>query len=175
MPPNCLPKGYDYERDGGHMSEVLGTPTLIKGGLAVDDRGVLRFVNDFNPQDAGVKRFYQVQNHASGFVRAWHGHTKGSKFVYCVQGSAIVLATQLPAIGIPGEDIDAKYVSRTMLSSTCPSMLVIPPNYYNGFKTLGENTILVFFTTTTMEEDKTDDFRLDWDRFGKKIWEVKYR
>ena len=33
----------------------MNKPTLIEGGLAVDDRGEVRFVNEFNFE--GVKRF----------------------------------------------------------------------------------------------------------------------
>lgn len=157
------------------MNEPIGTPNMIMGGQAVDDRGVLRFVNAFSPLDAGIKRFYQVENHRAGFIRAWHGHMKGSKFVYCPRGAALVLATQIPAIGLPGEDIDEEFVHKTVLSSDRPGVLIIPPSYYNGFKTLTDDTILLFFTNTTMEEDKTDDLRLDWDRFGRKIWEENYR
>ena len=152
---------------------ILGTPMMIKGGLATDDRGVLRFVNDFSPLDAGIKRFYQVQNHRAGFIRAWHGHQKGAKFVFCPQGAALILATKVPKIGVPGEDTVPEF--RTVLSATSPGVLVIPPGYYNGFKTLTKDAILLFFTTTTMEEDKTDDLRLDWNRFGTKIWEEDFR
>ena len=53
------------------MGEAI---TTYIGGIAVDDRGQLRFVNDFN--FANVKRFYQVENHRQGFIRAWHGHKK---------------------------------------------------------------------------------------------------
>ena len=52
----------------------MSEPILIKGGLSVDDRGSVSFVNDFNFSD--VKRFYMIQNHVQGFVRAWHGHKK---------------------------------------------------------------------------------------------------
>ena len=51
-----------------------------QGGLFSDDRGHLRFVNDFNFE--GVKRFYQVENHSKNFIRAWHGHEKEGKYVY---------------------------------------------------------------------------------------------
>ena len=44
----------------------------MRGGVAVDDRGEVGFVNDFT--FSGVKRFYTVANHSDGFVRAWHGH-----------------------------------------------------------------------------------------------------
>ena len=45
---------------------------IYQGGISVDDRGSVRFVNEFQFQN--VKRFYQVENHKSGFIRAWHGH-----------------------------------------------------------------------------------------------------
>jgi len=66
------------------------TPVVIKGGIAVDDRGSLRFVNDFD--FAGIRRFYMVENHAAGFVRAWHGHRHEAKFVYVVSGAALITA-----------------------------------------------------------------------------------
>lgn len=58
-------------------------PQLLKGGLAVDDRGTVSFVNDFNFAD--VKRFYIVENHKQGFVRAWHAHRNESKYVMVVK------------------------------------------------------------------------------------------
>src|ERR1700736_3786364 len=47
-------------------------PELLRGALAVDDRGEVAFVNEFTFD--GVKRFYTVASHFPGFVRAWHGH-----------------------------------------------------------------------------------------------------
>ena len=41
---------------------------VLNGGIFVDDRGPLRFVNEFNFE--GVKRFYQVENHERGFPLA---------------------------------------------------------------------------------------------------------
>ena len=49
---------------------IADTPRLIEGGLAVDDRGSVAFVNDFDL--AVARRFYVVSNHSAGFVRAWH-------------------------------------------------------------------------------------------------------
>ena len=58
---------------------AMDAPWLIEGGLAVDDRGIVSFVNDFD--FAGVKRFYMVSNHKAGFVRAWHAHKHEAKYV----------------------------------------------------------------------------------------------
>src|SRR5262245_66287388 len=60
-------------------------PRLIAGGIAVDDRGAVRFVNDFD--FAGVKRFYWVTNHRSGLVRAWHAHRRETKHVTVLRGA----------------------------------------------------------------------------------------
>jgi dTDP-4-dehydrorhamnose 3,5-epimerase len=49
------------------MSQLPSEPTLLDGGLAVDDRGQLSFVNAFNFES--VKRFYLIANHKAGFIR----------------------------------------------------------------------------------------------------------
>ena len=133
----------------------------IQGGLFADDRGFLRFVNDFDFSD--VKRFYQVENHSKNFIRAWHGHKKEGKYVYVARGSALVGAVNM----------DSEEVYKTTLTSQSPSMLFIPPGFANGFKTLEENTILMFFSTSTLEESKGDDIRFDYDKWN--IWEEDYR
>ena len=67
--------------------------TLLDGNVAVDDRGCLRFINEFNFE--GVKRFYQVENFNTHTIRAFHGHMKEGKYVYVVSGSAIVCAVKM--------------------------------------------------------------------------------
>ena len=67
-----------------------GNPLLLEGGLAVDDRGSVAFVNAFDFE--GVKRFYVVANHRQGFVRAWHAHRREAKYVTVVTGAAVVAA-----------------------------------------------------------------------------------
>ena len=132
-------------------------PKLLEGGLSVDDRGQISFINSFDPFSAQIRRFYLVSNHSRGFVRAWHGHKKESKFVFVVKG-AIVLGT----VPIEGEQRLTKFV----LSDKKPQVLAIPANYYNGFITLTEDTQIMFFSTSTLEESQGDDYRLpasNWD------------
>ncbi|MFW9896171.1 MAG: NAD-dependent epimerase/dehydratase family protein, partial [Candidatus Thorarchaeota archaeon] len=64
------------------ISEAIGRRELqlIKGGIAIDDRGSVSFANDFNFY--GIKRFYQVQNFKTSTIRAFHGHSKEAKYVY---------------------------------------------------------------------------------------------
>lgn len=145
------------------------------GGIAVDDRGSLRFVNDFDFQ--GVKRFYQVENHRRGFIRAWHGHLKEAKYVYVASGTALVGVTPLiqhdnmlePGGYVPSN----RDVKRFVLSAKAPQVLYIPPGYANGFKNLEDGTIILFFSTTTLEESKGDDLRFSHTLVD--IWQEDFR
>jgi dTDP-4-dehydrorhamnose 3,5-epimerase-like enzyme len=138
----------------------MGTKVL-NGGIAVDDRGSVRFVNDFNFE--GVKRFYQVENHNRGFIRAWHGHKKEGKYVYVTSGSAL--------IGVV--NMETEEISKFVLSDKSPKVLWIPPKNYNGFKSLEENTKILFFSTTTLEESLGDDIREEHNKWN--IWEEDFR
>ncbi|MFX1386349.1 MAG: dTDP-4-dehydrorhamnose 3,5-epimerase family protein, partial [Promethearchaeota archaeon] len=143
---------------------------LIKGGIAVDDRGTLNFANDFNFY--GVKRFYQVQNFNTSTIRAFHGHMNEAKYVYIPKGSAIVAAVELDDIKSPSKN---QKVNRFILSDKNPQVLFIPPRYANGFKPLEEDTRIVFFSTSSLEESKGDDYRFPVDYWGKEVWEVENR
>ncbi len=141
---------------------------LIEGGLAVDDRGFLAFVNEFGFE--AIKRFYIVSNHRSGFVRAWHGHRREAKYVLALSGAALVAAVRIDDWENPARDLA---VSRYVLSEHQPALLYIPAGYANGFKTLQPATKLLFFSTATLEQSRADDFRYDsryWD-----AWEIAER
>ncbi len=143
---------------------------LIPGGVAVDDRGCLNFANDFNFY--GVKRFYQVQNFSTSTIRAFHGHLREAKYVYVAKGSAIVAAVELDDIKSPSKN---KKVNRFILSDKKPQVLFIPPKYANGFRPLEEDTRILFFSTSSLEESKGDDYRFPVDYWGKEVWEVENR
>jgi dTDP-4-dehydrorhamnose 3,5-epimerase len=143
----------------------MDAPILLQGSISIDDRGEVSFVNDFN--FSGVKRFYTVKNHRQGFIRAWHGHKKEAKYVTILNGSAIIGAVPVDDWSTPSRKIE---VFRFILSSQKPSVLYIPPGYANGFMSLTKNVHLIFFSTSTLEDSKDDDFRFEsryWD-----IWNI---
>lgn len=145
-------------------------PGAISGDVSTDDRGVVRFVNDFD--FAGIKRFYQVENFDLNTVRAFHGHLKESKYVYVAAGTIILCAVKLDDAENPSKD---NKVERFIVSSKKPQVVFIPKGYANGFKALEENTKVMFFSTGTLEESKNDDFRFPYDYWGKEIWLTKNR
>ena len=139
---------------------------MIPGGIAVDDRGIMRFCNDFNFD--GVKRFYVCENHKRDFVRAWHGHKYEGKYIWASNGSFLIGLVPLDAT--PG---DMSKVSKYILSDSKPSILWVPPGYYNGFKNLTEGGRLIYFATATLEESHGDDIRQPYDAWD--IWSDDYR
>lgn len=134
---------------------------LIKGGLAVDDRGTVSFVNDFNFEN--VKRFYAVENHKQGFIRAWHAHKKEAKYVLVDKGTALVCAVKIDNWENPSQDLK---IEKFVLSESSPSVLFIPKGFANGFMSLTEDAKLIFYSTSILEESLGDDYRYDsrfWD------------
>jgi dTDP-4-dehydrorhamnose 3,5-epimerase len=140
---------------------VSSEPRLIEGTVAVDDRGTVSFVNDF---DLGpVRRFYTVTNHRLGFVRAWHAHRKERKYVTVVKGSALVCCVPVDDWDAPSPD---QPVSRFVLSALAPAVVEIPEGYANGFMSLTEDAAVMFFSSSTLEDSHGDDVR-----FPARLWD----
>ncbi|MBT3981919.1 MAG: sugar epimerase [Bacteriovoracaceae bacterium] len=143
-------------------------PKQLKGGLAVDDRGQVGFVNDFD--FASVKRFYTVENHDRGFVRAWHAHKNESKYVMAVSGAAVIGAVKIDDWDNPSKELETH---RFTLSANTPSVLYIPNGYANGFMSLTDDTKLMFFSSSKLDDSLGDDYRFDarlWD-----VWNIDER
>jgi len=150
------------------MKDGIKNLHLIEAGISIDDRGKLMFANTFDFHD--VRRFYVVSNHSTGFVRAWHAHKKEAKYVLVVCGAAVVGAVEIDNWENPSRDAQP---NRYVLSSQKPSILYIPPGYANGFMTLTQDTQLMFFSTSSVEESRNDDYRYPARYWN--IWDVEER
>jgi dTDP-4-dehydrorhamnose 3,5-epimerase len=136
---------------------------ILEGRIMADDRGTVRFINDFD--FANVRRFYQVENHRSGYIRAWHAHVRECKYVYVVTGAAL--------IGVVDFTDENAVPEKFVLSAEIPKVLWIPPGKANGFMSLREDTRIMFYSTSTLEESMGDDVRFPYDKWN--IWTEDYR
>ena len=146
----------------------MNKPEIIKGALSVDDRGKVSFVNDFKFDN--VKRFYIVENHKVGFVRAWHAHKNEDKYVYVIKGSALVGSVEIDDWNNPSKTLQP---NKVVLSDMSPSVYFIPKGHANGFMSLTNNLIITFFSTSPLNESIDDDYRFEsnyWD-----IWDIEER
>lgn len=141
---------------------------LLTGAVNVDDRGAVRHVNGFTFD--GVRRFYVVENHRAGLVRAWHGHRREAKYVTVLTGAALVAAVPIDDWAKPRLDAP---VERFVLSAASPSVLFIPPGHANGFMSLTGDARLAFFSTATLEESRADDIRFPARTWNP--WDVEER
>tara|TARA_A100001037_G_C14627243_1_gene404250 strand:+ start:74 stop:535 length:462 start_codon:yes stop_codon:yes gene_type:complete len=144
------------------------TPRTLVGGNAIDDRGVVGFVNQFD--FSKIKRFYTVSNHRQNFIRAWHAHKHEAKYVFVSAGAAKFGLVQVDDWESPSRDLT---IDQFVLTSMKPTILFVPPGYAHGYMTLTNDTNVMFFSTSTLEESMSDDIRYSsryWD-----VWTVEER
>lgn len=154
-------------------------PELIKGGIAVDDRGFLMFANDFDPVKENIRRVYIIRNINDKVVRGFHGHLNETKYISVLKGSAKFIIAEITQVetGVPGDfgwslDGDLK---EFVLSERSPAILKVPAGWANGMKSLEDDTVIIVFSDKTLEEAKNDDLRFQWDEKGEDIWKIKNR
>jgi len=146
----------------------MSEPRLIKGGLAVDDRGEISFVNDFD--FAGVKRFYTIQNHQPGYVRAWHGHRKEGKYFLVLKGAMLICGVEIDDWEKPSPHLK---IHRHVLSEKSPAVLYLPPGYANGLMSLTADAKVLVLSTATLQEGMADDIRFPARYWNP--WEIEER
>lgn len=143
-------------------------------GQAIDDRGVLSFVNEVDFKD--VKRVYMVENFSTDTVRAFHGHMAENKYVMVVKGSIILASAEIKFVTADPEQTPYLLgLQRVILSDRDFRIAHIPAGRANGFRALEPETKVLFYSTSTLEESLGDDIRFPYDFFGKGIWNVENR
>lgn len=146
---------------------MIRKPEVLDLKRFVDDRGLLdQIYNSDLPFE--IKRIYLIAP-SKGIKRGMHGHKNEWKAFYVSIGSAKFVCATLK----PPKDIVQP--SAFTLSSKKPSILFVPPGYFNGFMALENNTQILGLSSSTLKESLDDDYRQPWDSFGKEIWETENR
>lgn len=138
-------------------------PRVIQGGLHVDVRGTVSFVNDFDFK--GVDRFYMIRSHRAGEPRGWTGHRRDTKWFTCVQGTFLVSVVAPDDWSKPSATLP---VERFVLSSQKPAVLHVPPGYATAQVALSGDAILMVFSSGAIAQAKEDDYR-----FPLGMWPVQ--
>jgi len=126
-----------------------------------DDRG--DFINI--PFHQTFKRSYIINNNQAGVVRAFHGHKNEGKLFYVPRGAFKFILINME---------NNSWKEYTLLASV-PKTLFVSPNFYNGFVSLSEDSILITYSTSSMDESKVDDIRLPFDTLGENVWKINNR
>lgn len=131
-------------------------PKIIEGNCHRDERGELRFINDFDM--SGVKRFYLITHFSCETVRAWQGHKKEGKFFYCIKGSFTLGAVEIDDWQFPSANLEPELFE---LSADKNQIVSISAGYANGFRANEVGSRVIVYSTSTLEESKDDDYRFD--------------
>jgi dTDP-4-dehydrorhamnose 3,5-epimerase len=150
------------------LSREHSEPSLIPGGISVDDRGYVSFYNSLDLSQ--WVRCYFVSNHSVGFVRAWHGHKHEQKVAVPVLGTFLVSCVEIDNWENPSKSLKT---TEFVLSATTPRALHIPKGYANGFKSLTESSTMMFLSSSSLQESLSDDYRFPWNYWNP--WESNYR
>lgn len=126
-----------------------------------DDRGYFTAINFENE----MKRAYLIRNHKAGIIRAFHGHKRETKTLYCIKGAFKVICISM----------DSKEWKPFTITEKGSNVLKIPSMVYNGFVSLTDDSELLVLSSSTFEESKGDDFRIPYDALGKEVWGVDHR
>lgn len=144
---------------------VLRSPSIIQGGTHSDDRGQIKFVNEFDMSE--VKRMYMTTPTIANPWRAWQGHKIEQKWFYCTRGRFEVYTVKPDNWENPSKDLE---ISMFELEDQSSKILHVPSGYINGFKSLQANSSIMIYSDFTVSESKADDFRYEVDYWNTKVF-----
>jgi len=142
------------------MELETNVPKIIEGGIFSDERGTIRFANEFTLHR--VKRFYVIEHKDTYSIRAWQGHRLEIKYFFPIRGSFVIAWVKIDDFENPDENLKAEF---TILSADKNlKVLYVPPGYANGFRALRRDSILGVFTNLSVKESNKDIVRFpaDW-------------
>jgi len=125
------------------------TPLIIQGDTFSDDRGLMRFVNDFHFED--VTRMYLISPATTDIIRAWQGHKVEKKYFFVTNGAFRVYLIAPDNWTNPSKDCK---VLKYDLLSIKSQILVIPEGYINGFRALENNSQLIILSSSNLQYSK---------------------
>ncbi|MHC8947783.1 WxcM-like domain-containing protein [Sphingobacterium hungaricum] len=125
----------------------------IQGGEFTDDRGQIRFVNEFDM--SRVKRFYIIKNKDTEFVRGWRAHRVEERWFYALSGSFIIDLVLIDNWNSASPDLP---VRKYRLSSENQQIIHVPAGYGTAIQALESNSELLVFADHGIENAKNDDY-----------------
>ncbi|RZK43801.1 MAG: sugar epimerase [Pedobacter sp.] len=128
-------------------------PTLINGGEHVDQRGSIKFFNDFDMRE--VKRFYCIQNKDTSVVRAWRGHKIEQRWFTVIEGEFLIRFVKIDDWAAPSKDL---HLGEFTLSANHNQVLHMPAGYATWIEAKKEHSSLMVFADHDIDHAPLDDY-----------------
>lgn len=127
--------------------------TSIKGGIAKDERGQIRFVNEFDM--SLVKRFYMIKNVNTELVRGWRAHRIEQRWFYVVSGSFKIDIVAIDNWEQPNPLLE---IHTEVLTAEDIKVLNVPAGYGTALRALEDDSELLVYADYPVTHTALDDY-----------------
>lgn len=125
----------------------------IKGGIAEDQRGQIRFVNEFDM--SLIQRFYIIKNVDTKFVRGWRAHRIERRWFYVLSGGFSFNFVKIDNWCSPDPNL---LVTQEILLASDMKLLSVPSGYGTAFRALESNSELLVYSDYPISHAQFDDY-----------------
>jgi dTDP-4-dehydrorhamnose 3,5-epimerase-like enzyme len=132
---------------------------LIQGGCHNDERGSIKYNNEFNTSD--IKRIYTIENRDTNFIRAWQGHKIERRWFSVIQGSFEIKLIKIDNWEQPNKNLK---VSIFVLEASTLDVLCLPKGYVSSIVAKEKNSKLLAMSDYSLGEID-DEYRFAPDYF----------
>ncbi|MCT2409540.1 WxcM-like domain-containing protein [Chryseobacterium antibioticum] len=133
---------------------------ILKGSKFKDDRGALKFNNDFDV--SSIKRIYTIENENLSFIRGWQGHKIEQRWFACMNGKFKIGVIEIDNFDSPSNQLCPKYFE---LTADVLDILHVPAGYITSIKALEEESKLLVMADYKLDEIQ-DEYRFPLDYFS---------
>ncbi|WP_293887122.1 MULTISPECIES: WxcM-like domain-containing protein [unclassified Sphingobacterium] len=138
----------------------MGELGFIQGGIAKDERGQIRFVNEFDM--SLVKRFYIIKNANTALIRGWRAHRVEQRWFYVLSGSFNVDLVKIDNWENPSPELP---VENLILHETDMKVLYVPMGYGTAFRALEGGSELLVYADYPVSHAPLDNYTWEYDYF----------
>lgn len=133
-------------------------PVIIKGGFFEDDRGSLKFNNNFDT--SSIKRLYIIQNKNCEIIRGWQGHKVEQRWFTALVGDFVIRVIKINNWNNPAKNSD---ILTFELNSSQLDVLHVPFGYVTSIQSKSrENKLLVMSDHKLNQIEDEYRFSSDW-------------
>lgn len=137
--------------------QEIGT---IQGRIAKDERGQIRFVNEFDM--SVVKRFYIIKNADTELIRGWRAHRIEQRWFYVLSGSFSVDLVKIDNWENPDPSLR---IENVILNAVDMKVLHIPAGYGTAFRALEIDSELLVYADYSVTNAPLDNYTWKSDYF----------
>ena len=134
---------------------------IIRGGISLDNRGQIRYVNEFDM--SSIKRFYIIQNSDTELIRGWRAHRIEDRWFYVISGSFEINIVQIDNWDQPSVDLS---ILKYNISAEELQLIHLPAGYGTAIRALDKNSELLVFANYGLEHASSDNSTWPLDYFN---------